>query len=96
MQLFDWNQEKNELLKNERQISFEEIVFAINNNCVLEVKDHPNKEKYSNQKIYVVHYNDYVYLVPFVIDEETHFLKTIIPSRKDRKNYLGDSDEKKA
>lgn len=97
MKLFDWNKEKNELLKKERNISFEEIIYAINNDCVLEVKNHPNQDKYPNQKIYVVYYNDYVYLVPFVVEDEkeTYFLKTIIPSRKELKKHLGGNDEKK-
>jgi hypothetical protein len=34
--------------------------------------------------------DDYVYLVPFVEDEQTVFLKTIIPSRKATKQYLGE------
>jgi hypothetical protein len=33
---------------------------------------------------------DYVYLVPFVEDEHTVFLKTIIPSRKATKQYIGE------
>lgn len=93
MEIFNWNKEKNELLKKERNISFEEMVLAINNHCVLEIKEHPNQEKYPHQKIYVVHYKDYIYLVPFVAQEGTHFLKTIIPSRKDRKKYSGVENE---
>jgi hypothetical protein len=31
--------------------------------------------------------------VPFVEDDEVVFLKTIIPSRKMTKKYLGDKDE---
>jgi hypothetical protein len=34
--------------------------------------------------------NDYVHLVPFVEDEKEVFPKTIIPSRKATKKYLGD------
>ena len=37
----------------------------------------------------VVKIKDYAYLVPFVEDEETKFLKTIIPSRKATREYLG-------
>ena len=35
----------------------------------------------------------YVYLVPFVEDERTVFLKTIIPSRKATKEYLGEESD---
>ena len=40
--------------------------------------------------IFVVRRDDYVYLAPFVEDEQTIFLKTIIPSRKATKRYLGE------
>ncbi len=36
--------------------------------------------------------NRYAYLVPFVIDKDEYFLKTIIPSRKATKRYLGDKN----
>jgi len=51
--------------------------------------DHPNKDKYPNQKIIIVNVDGYAYLVPFVIDGNEYFLKTIIPSRKATKKYLG-------
>jgi hypothetical protein len=40
--------------------------------------------------------DDYVYLVPFVEDELTVFLKTIIPSRKATKQYLGEESDDEA
>ena len=54
---------------------------------------HPNQERYPNQKVSVVIINDYAYLVPFVESDNEIFLKTIIPSRKATKEYLGESDE---
>ena len=86
--MFDWNKEKDVLLKKERGIGFEEIVDAIDN-ALLDVLDHPNQKEYPNQKIYVVEALNYVYLVPFVKDDEKIFLKTIIPSRKAKKKYKG-------
>ena len=88
MKYFDWNKKKNELLKLERDISFEEVYIAIESGGLLEVVAHPNTKRYSNQKMFVVNINNYVYLVPFVEDEEKIFLKTIIPSRKATKKYL--------
>lgn len=96
MKIFAWDEDKNELLKRERNVSFEEIVFHINNGDLLARLDHPNRAKYSHQQIFVVLVGDYVYMVPFVEDEEKCFLKTIIPSRKLAKEYLGerkDEDE---
>lgn len=85
---FDWDKEKNELLKQTRGISFEEIETAIKTGDLLDAYPHPNQKKYPGQQIYVVKFEDYVYLVPFVEDEEKFFLKTIIPSRKATKKYL--------
>lgn len=88
MKYFDWNEAKNHKLKGERDISFEEIVNAINDGNLLDLLEHPNRRKYGDQKIMVVRIADYAYLVPFIEDEEKIFLKTIIPSRKATKNYL--------
>jgi len=87
MKLINWNTEKNELLKRERNISFEDIVIEIINNNVVDTIDHPNQEKYLNQKVYLISINDYIYTVPFVENEAEIFLKTIIPSRKETKKY---------
>ena len=88
MKYFDWDERKNNLLKETRDISFEEIVLAIANERLLEVLEHTNKQKYPNQKIFIVDIRDYAYIVPFVEDEEKYFLKTIYPSREATKKYL--------
>lgn len=93
MKYFDWNNDKNEELLKDRGISFEEVVFCIMNDGLLDVIEHPKKSKYSNQNIFIVDIDNYVYLVPFVEDDEVVFLKTIIPSRKMTKKYLGEKDE---
>jgi uncharacterized DUF497 family protein len=89
MKYFDWNEEKNEKLKRTRNISFEIVVSQIEMGNILDVLRHPNKEKYYHQRIIVIEYNEYAYFVPFVEGEEKIFLKTIIPSRKATKQYLG-------
>ena len=88
MKYFDWDEEKNQKLKEERGISFADIQIAFEEDRVLDVIDHPNKKKYANQQMLIVEIEDYVYLVPFVENEEKIFLKTIIPSRKATKKYL--------
>lgn len=93
MKFFSWNTAKNKLLKEERQISLEEVVFYIEMGFLLDVLEHPNQEKYKGQKIFVVQVDDYVYLVPFLEDEQEVFLKTIIPSRKATRKYLKGSEE---
>lgn len=86
---YEYSAEKNQLLIQERGISFEDVVAALENDQLLEILIHPNPEKYPGQQIYLIEMKGYVYIVPFVQkDENTLFLKTIIPSRKLTKKYL--------
>lgn len=94
MKYFDWDDAKNEKLKAEREIGFEEIVFLIERGKLLDILEHPQPERHGRRRIFVVQHDKYVYLVPFVEDERTIFLKTIIPSRKATKRYLGREGEK--
>ena len=89
MKPISWNPEKNALLKEQRGISFEDVVFHIMAGDILDTIDHPNQERYPGQQIHVVAIEEYVYLVPFVESEDEVFLKTIIPSRKATKTYQG-------
>jgi uncharacterized DUF497 family protein len=89
MKIYNWNAEKNELLIVDRGISFEEVVFFIENGGLLDEITHPNNQDYSHQRIFVVAVETYVYLVPYVESEDEIFLKTIIPSRKFTKIYFG-------
>ena len=85
-----YNYEKNELLKKERGIGFEDVILSLENGDLLDDISHPNKEKYSNQDIFIIFIKikDYLYLVPYVETDDEIFLKTIIPSRKMNKKYL--------
>ena len=96
MKHFDWDNAKNAKLRTERGIGFEEIVFHIERGDLLDILEHPNPDRYAGQRIFVVRREDYVYLVPFVEDEQTIFLKTIIPSRKATKHYLGEEPDDEA
>jgi len=86
---FVWNPDKSRLLREERGIGFEEVVFHIERGDVLDVVEHENQERYPGQRMYVVDVEGYAHLVPFVESEEGVFLKTIIPSRKATRDYLG-------
>jgi len=88
---FNWNDEKNQILKRTRNITFEEIVIAIEDGCVVDIVMHPNSHRYRNQFIYLIDYRDYIWVVPHVVDRENGeiFLKTIYPSRKLTKRYRG-------
>ena len=93
MDHYTWNKEKNEKFKIERGISFEQIAMHIERGDVLDIVDHPNQKKYPNQQLLVVEINKYAYLVPFVEDKNSKFLKTIIPSRKATRYYIGGKNE---
>jgi len=88
MKYFDWDENKNILLKETRNISFEEVVLSIANNKLLEIVEHPDKQKYPNQKMFIVEIREYACIVPFVEDNDKYFLKTIYPSREATKKYL--------
>ncbi len=88
MKPYDWSEAKNSKLKSERLVSFEEILTAIDEGGLLGNIKHPNILHYGHQKMYVVRVENYVYLVPYVEDNEKIFLKTIIPSRKATRKYL--------
>ena len=88
MEPFAWDEEKNRLLKRLRGVSFEEVIFHLEDGDLIKRVDHPNQQRYVHQQIFVVQIDDYVYLVPFVEDHEKYFLKTIIPSRKLTRAYL--------
>jgi uncharacterized DUF497 family protein len=94
---YEWNPEKNKWLKKERNISFEQIIFHLTQGDVWKHADHPDQANYPGQRIYFVLNDEYIYLVPHVIEPDYIFLKTIIPSRKATKMYLqeskGDDDE---
>lgn len=93
MDHYKWNKEKNEMLKTERGISFEQVTMHIERGDLLDIVDHPNQKTYPGQQLLVVEINNYAFLVPFVENESGKFLKTIIPSRKATRDYLGGRNE---
>jgi len=89
MKNYSWSQEKNQSLRATRAISFEEVLIHIAAGDLLDVVEHPRQDRYRGQKMFIIKMRDYIWLVPFVETEEEIFLKTIIPSRKATKKYLG-------
>ena len=88
MKTYRWNEEKNRSLKAKRGVSFEEVSAAIASGAILDVVEHPNPDRYPNQRILIIQLHAYAWLVPFLEDDDEIFLKTIIPSRKATKQYL--------
>ncbi|AFV97666.1 MULTISPECIES: hypothetical protein [unclassified Sulfuricurvum] len=86
---FDWNVDKNSEIKKQRGIGFEDFITAFEEDKVLDIIEHHLPHKYPNQKLFIVEINSYIHYVPFVMNDETYFLKNIIPSRKYHKQYKG-------
>jgi hypothetical protein len=87
MTVFDWNNDKNDWLKANRGVCFEQVVILFEREDVLDLLEHPNQDAYPGQMIAVVRINEYAYLVPFIKEGDKIFLKTIIPSRKATSKY---------
>ena len=96
LKYFTWDNAKNEKLRADRGVSFEDVVFHIERGDILDIVEHPNQERYRGQRVIVVQIEDYAYLVPCVHEEDCVVLKTIIPSRKATRKYIheeGEGDE---
>ena len=70
MKTISWSVEKNEWLKEHRGLCFEQVIISLEKEDVLEIVDHPNQEKYPDQKVAIINIEDYAYLVPYVEDDE--------------------------
>ena len=84
MKYLNWTFAKNEILKRERGISFEEIAYLIESDQIVGIKENPG---YPNQKMYVLEIDNYAIIVPYVENDDQIFLKTAFPSRKYTKKY---------
>lgn len=91
MKPINWNPKKNQQLISERGVSFEDVVFYLQQGELLDDIKHPNGDKYPNQRVFVINIDGYVHLVPYVENQKEIFLKTVIPSRKSTKQYLGET-----
>lgn len=89
MKLINWDLEKNIWLRENRGICFEDIVYYLENDYLIDDTEHPNPKKYPGQKIFIFNIDEYIWIVPYVESNEEIFFKTIIPSRKATKKYLG-------
>ncbi len=79
-----WSDEKNQLLKDQRKLTFEAVATAIEDKQVLDDFAHPTRR---NQRILVVELEGYICSVPYVMDGDGMFLKTIYPNRELQKKY---------
>ncbi len=90
---YEWNPEKNEWLKKERNISFEQIIFHLSQGDIWKVANYPDQKKYPGQKIYFVIIENDIYLVPLIIEREYIYLKIIIPHKRATKDYRREQED---
>jgi len=91
MKQINWDPTKNQQLIADRGISFEDVVFYLMQGELLDDIEHPNAERYPHQRVFVINIDGYAHLVPYVENQKEIFLKTVIPSRKATKQYLGEA-----
>jgi hypothetical protein len=80
--IYNFNDEKNEILFKERRVTFQHVIDSISENGILLDFKHPNIIKYPKQRIFVVELFEYTYCIPYVENENVIYMKTIFPSRK--------------
>ena len=88
MIVYNWSLEKNDWLKRNRGVCFEQVVLRVEQGEVLDAFPHPNQRQYPGQSILIIEIDHYAYAVPFVENDGEVFFKTMIPSRKETAKYL--------
>jgi uncharacterized DUF497 family protein len=82
-----WDSDKNRKLLLERKLSLETFASLILEKKYLTILKNPSRK---DQKIFIIPYQNYTYVVPFIIDDNQNIvLKTVFPSRKFHKIYGG-------
>ena len=84
----EWDQEKSDELLLTRGVSFDDLAPLIMTGALLDDLPHHNQQRYPNQRVFVVPFRGYAYLVPYVPNPNGAFLKTLYPSRKATRDYL--------
>ena len=84
---FEWDEGKSAKLEAERGISFEELESAIQNGGLKDVLPHPSRDKYPNQKLWIILLRRKIWVL--AIEERGNAIRfvTAYQSRKLRKNY---------
>ncbi len=84
---YHFSAEKNALLKQQRGIGFDDIIFLIEGGCLIEIIKNPSK-KHPLQELIIVDVSGYAFVVPFSKKGDDVFLKTIYASRVMTKKYI--------
>jgi uncharacterized DUF497 family protein len=85
--VFSWSEAKNKILKENRNVGFDDVVKAIHEGDLLDIIPSPSPS-HEGQCCFIVKINNYAHIVPYVENNKETFLKTIYPSRKFTKLLL--------
>ena len=88
-----WGEDKDRWLRRTRSVSFSRIAEQILAGDYLDVLENPSRQ---DQDVFVLRVDGYTWVVPFVIDKGTIFLKTAYPSRKFHRRYGGSNAQNQA
>jgi len=77
-----FDEKKNKILFEQRSITFEQAIEIISEDGILLDFEQPNTQKYPNQRLMVIAIENYPYCIPYVMDNDKIFLKTIFPDRR--------------
>jgi hypothetical protein len=83
-----WSDEKDTMLRSDPSrggIGLAECAVAIEEGRILDELPNPAR---TGQRIFVLDFGGYAYVVPYVTDGGVIFLKTVFPSRKHTAEYL--------
>ena len=84
-----WDEGKNELLRRERGISFDDVKYHLTSGELLGDIRNPNQERYPGQRLYIVRINNGAWVVPYRQTGGYVFLYTAYPSEKFTRMYRG-------
>ena len=90
---FDYDPDKDELLRSTRGIGFADAIEAIEAGRILLDFEHPNRGRYPGQRMFVLEINGYAHCVPYLDDGRALLLKTVYPDRRFRYLIEGGRDE---
>jgi len=80
--MFEWDEKKNREVQQERGVTFQDVVDAVEDNRVLFFGKDKRQDKYPGQYLLVVEINNYPWVVPCEFRGDKLRLITIYPSRK--------------
>ncbi|TNF66423.1 MAG: BrnT family toxin [Gammaproteobacteria bacterium] len=88
--MFEWDKKKNHILKKTRNITFEEIIEAIENDQIVGIEV---SKKYPHQSILCIKVRGYIYAVPIEERGNNIRLVTAFKDRRLNKKYGMDDNE---